>query len=461
MGLSMESHTSVYPTITIEQYQETAFVNMIDNDASMNERCCSAPTSERLNNIAKVEQHILFSGQDGSWMFQSFVNNGLFKIASAYQPQHPRALLIKNGQLTLDQLYKLVDDKTIMDRQGARYQLFFPIIIEPSAALIIDGHLEMSSKAGAAIINRGQLFISEGFVTASDGGSSGFRSFIVSWNGSYTSITNSQLINLGYNGYLSQGLTLTAHEKSLVREPAILNAENSVFEGSFVGVSSHFGEVFLHNNQFKAIQSDAIDLRKSKVVLSKNTIIDTSNGHGIRLVDNIFQKVTKNTVKNSNKSGLVVSGQSGVTEVLGNQLQENGENGLWIDQIQTQQLSTFIIKGNIVANNQLSGIKTNCLHLCLFVSNLMIGNKRYGFSLENITHNHHQLILQGNYFKLNTLASIKTLGFDTLILSNNKFYFDYLQSTVFVGDLEPHQSFIQKSLVDNRQGITIKNVAVH
>ncbi|WP_386723217.1 right-handed parallel beta-helix repeat-containing protein [Litoribrevibacter euphylliae] len=454
--ISTGIHAAVFPDINIEQYQDLEWLSEVSKPATKADDCCAKPSFDMPKGIAKVEQQILFSRQDGSWMFQSLVNNGLFEIAAGYQPQHPRALLIKSGSLTLDQLYTRVANKAILAKKEVGYQLFYPIIIEPSAALIIDNPLELTSEAGVAIINRGQLYIRNGSVSASVDISNRFRSFILSWNGSYTSIIDSQLKNLGYDDFLSKGLTLTAHEQSQASKPGVLMVESSVFEGAFVGVRSNAGNVLLTNNEFKHSRSEAIDLRNSSVQVLKNKVQGTKTGHGIRLISNRSQVVTKNSVSGSAKSGLVISDTPVLNEITGNKLQENGENGLWIDLIKPKNAETLIIKGNIAANNQLSGIKTNCIELCLFQSNLLIGNKSYGFTLENPSVHTHHLILQKNYFKLNGLASVQASGFDELTLSDNKFYFDAIQSKVFVGDLEPYQSLIQKSLSEQNQGIRIK-----
>ncbi len=65
--------------------------------ASLNEEleCCetlfsNVTTEKRKNTKPAYRLETLFSYQQGSWMFQSFVNNGLFKVASGYQPSHPK-----------------------------------------------------------------------------------------------------------------------------------------------------------------------------------------------------------------------------------------------------------------------------------------------------------------------------------------------------------------------------------
>lgn len=464
------SKASVFGDFKIETYSDSdaLFINSImkaaeakDANDFLESDCCDIAKFSIPTKKAKVEQQILFSRQDGSWMFQSLVNNGLFEIASSYQPHHPRALLLKGGKIQLSELHRLVSDESILSKnqsgkdQKEGYTLFYPLIIGPDAALIVDSSLELSSDAGAALINRGQLFLDSVSVHTSQQSSAKFRSFILSWNGSLTSIKNSELKNLGYGGYLSSGLTLTSHEKSSKQDAGVLQIDNTVISNSFVGVSVESGQVSLKNNDIEGSHNTGLDIRKSDAFLLKNIVRNVQSGHAVRLVDNIAQHVIQNDFRDSAKSGLLLSGLYGDSLILGNKIQDNGENGLWLDLAKTSKQQGIVIKGNVIANNELSGIKSNCLEVCIYASNLLIGNKRYGFSLENTETISHQLILQRNHFRLNGLASIQTFGLSNLFLLGNQFFFDNVQSKVFVGELEPHQSLIQKSLAKEQQRIRI------
>lgn len=54
---------------------------------------------------ASVSLQPMFSAQAGSWPFEPFVNNGLFRAIAGYQAHHPQVVQLRGGSITLAQLH--------------------------------------------------------------------------------------------------------------------------------------------------------------------------------------------------------------------------------------------------------------------------------------------------------------------------------------------------------------------
>ena len=154
----------------------------------------------------------MFSAQQGSWPFEPFVHNGMFKEIAQYQRQHPRIIVIQGGRATLGMLYRQLSNERILRRHQGGYLLSYPLMIAPDAALVLENEpLFLQAHTGTALINRGALHISNALVAShtnnQDTPAGNTRPFLMNWAGSQLHMDNASIRNLGYDAYLSRGIT--------------------------------------------------------------------------------------------------------------------------------------------------------------------------------------------------------------------------------------------------------------
>ncbi len=451
--------TSLQP-VTIEPTESFFVEQLTAENRPLLDVCCDPVRNTldlKVNSPAKVTLETLFSSQDGSWMFQSLVNNGLFKIASKYQPYHPKAIVIRGGDITLKQLHEQIKNPLIFNKTENGYRVSYPLIVHKKARLFITGSLAMNASSGAAIINLGSLIIEEGTVEATNITPNKYRPFLLSWNDSETLINNSSLKNLGYNAYLSKGITLVSSSKNglagriEVNDSSLMNME--------VALTLLGGSGLVTENNFENNNLYAIDARNSNISISNNVIVNTAEGAGIHLQDNNLQRLVKNKVSGSGKSGIHLSGASQSSFIIGNQVYENGENGIFIDSLNPNHTGYIELTGNILANNNLSGFRSTSGVFSILTKNLFSGNKRYGASFDVDVKNQVQLVIANNHFKVNGQAGLDITGVNETYLSDNLIYMDSLTNDLYSGDLRSIQTAIFKSSIGSRY-IKIKKDAI-
>ncbi|MCS5516615.1 hypothetical protein NWF32_21630 [Pseudomonas qingdaonensis] len=104
----------------------------------------------------------MFSAQGGSWPFEPFVNNGLFRAVAGYQAHHPQAVLIQGGSITLAQLADTLNNPQVLKRYKDGYLLSYPLMIAADGGLVLEGtSLYLYSYSGTALINQGWLGLNQ------------------------------------------------------------------------------------------------------------------------------------------------------------------------------------------------------------------------------------------------------------------------------------------------------------
>lgn len=107
---------------------------------------------------ASVSLQPMFSSQAGSWPFEPFVNNGLFRAIAGYQAHHPQAVMVRGGSISLAQLHDALNDPKIIKRYKDGYLLSYPLVIASDGGLLLEGtSLYLYSYSGTALINQGWL----------------------------------------------------------------------------------------------------------------------------------------------------------------------------------------------------------------------------------------------------------------------------------------------------------------
>lgn len=441
--------------------------------------CCSdlknLHSSTLSDRRASVSLKTLYSAEAGSWMFESLVHNGLFTIASNYQPSHPQAVLIENGAIDLRQLTAKLHNRRILEptysssdepTTKAGFRLHYPLIIGSNATLFIeDNDLEMDSQTGTAIINLGRIVVRNSrlkTVKEDAKGGKHFRPFILSWNGSETAIIGSELRQLGYNKYLSQGLTVANHKDLNHNDRGRLLVSGSSMTGLESGPVANNAELLIENNTIENTQRYGIDVAGGVLTAMGNTITSTRYNNGIRATNMSSTYLTGNRISQTHRSGILVTGSVNHAMITGNHVESTGSDGLAARDIKQVGKHPVFIHANVLTRNAKSGIRVSGAPSVRITDNRSIANDEYAINIDDSRLGDSKapleiapIVIAGNRLFGNRAASIKTIQAGKLLLANNQFRMTPLFQSVFVGDLASMQAILLSHLIANKEVVEV------
>jgi poly(beta-D-mannuronate) C5 epimerase len=394
----------------------------------------------------------MYSAQAGSWPFEPFVHNGLFRAIAGYQAQHPRAVVIRGGSVTLEELRARLNDAKVLRRHDDGYLLSYPLMIANDAALLIDDQvLYLFGPSGTALINQGLLRVqnsrlqswSDGRAAATDRPT---RPFIMNWAGSRLLIDNSQLVKIGYNANLSRGVSSgLSSQQSANSAPAQIQIDNSRFEEMASALELNHSQALVRNNQFTKQQQYAIDLGNSRFLIADNRIDGVKNNSGVRVSGSSSGRIQNNLVLHAGKSAIEVSAQNGALLIQGNRLGASQGYGMMLRQIGDG--SGLLIQDNLIANSKLSAIDAAELSGALIIDNRIHSTPEYAISLRNAQPAAGKLVITGNTLESIGKAMIRVEGMQNTVLGDNHYKATPLLQNLLIGDLLPLQSQILDSTV--------------
>jgi poly(beta-D-mannuronate) C5 epimerase len=403
---------------------------------------------------ARASLQPMFSAQGGSWPFEPFVHNGLFRVIAGYQTGHPRAIVLQGGSINLRQLHRSLKDPKILRPHKDGYLLSFPLLIGTDAALLVEGEtLYLSTQTGAALINRGVLQLKHAVVRGWQGEAADpdepFRPFIIAWAGSTTLIEQSQLSRLGFNAHLARGLTLARAAVQRNAPPARLLLRDSLVDTLATGTELHDAEARIENTRFESLQQYGIDLRDSQASLLGNHIDQVRNHSGIRLRGHSEGVLRDNLILRTGKAGIEVLGQQGRLRVHDNRIAQAGSNGIRLTDIAAGASDTLLIAGNLIVNSAYSGVEAHNVGQLWLLNNRIQSAPEYAFSLRNPPASRSHIEMHGNQLATIGKAMIRIEGLDQLRLAANQFHLSPRQSAL-AGELTPVQSTLMQA-IDNRR----------
>lgn len=396
---------------------------------------------------AQVQLEPMFSAQAGSWPFEPFVNNGLFRAIASYQPSHPQALIISGGSVTLEQLHQRVADPRIIKRYKDGYLLSYPLMIAPGAALQVhDSHLYLYTPGGTALINQGTLSIRNASVeSVSEGNASNtdrpFRPFIIAWAGSSTEVSNSQLSKLGYNAHLSRGLTSARSAAQPSQQPAQVSIRDSRFD-ALSSVEFQYAQVRIEQSQFSNHQQYGIDIQDSRLYLAHNRVQQVRNQSGIRVRGISSGLIERNSILQTEKAGIEISDQNGDLVLADNQIGASKGNGVLLRNVGISGTSAVLLSSNLLGNNNGSGVYADNLQSGYLIDNQIQGSPNYAIATLNPRDQRSELVIIGNAMSNIGNALIRTEGLQSLTLGNNDYQLGPITQSVLAGDLLPLQSLL-------------------
>ena len=421
----------------------------------------SEPTAEQLNNPlpsarARVSKRTMFSSQVGSWPFEPFVHNGLFRVIAGYQSSHPQALQIGAGQISLAQLHRAVANPEILRPHKDGYLLSYPLLIGADAALLVENTtLYLNSNSGTALINQGQLLLRHALVQSWSGAQSedilaeseqpGFRPFIVSWAGSFTLVENTTLSRLGYNAYLARGLSAARSVEQGARvAPARLWIRDSLFDQLSTALDASGALVRVDGSRFERLQQYALDIADSQLQVQGNRIDQVRNNSGMRIRGHSSGRIEDNVISNIGKAGIEVLGQRGDLLLAGNLLGAAAGNAIQLRDSGVE--GTLLLLRNHILNSGYSGIDAVDVKRAYIAENRISSVPEYAISFRHPAAGGDRLVLIGNSLGHTGKALIRVEGQDSLILGDNQFHLAPPHQKVLAGDLLPLQSQLLDAL---------------
>jgi len=394
---------------------------------------------------AQISLHALFSAQAGSWPFEPFVNNGLFRAIAGYQSSHPRVLSIGKGSITLERLTQRVNNPEVLKRFRDGYLLSYPLMIEADGTLeITDSHLYLFTPSGTALINQGTLRVrgstvesrNEDHATTTD---RPYRPFIMAWAGSTTEIQDSTLRRLGYNTHLSRGLSSArSNGQPMQQAPARVLLRNSKVD-ELSSIELQHALVRIEHSQLDNMQQYGIDLSGSRFLLDGNQIRAVRNQSGIRIRGLSQGLVENNLILKTGKAGVEISEQSGDLVVSGNQIGASDTHGVLIRNVAGGAL---LVDANLIANSGASGVLAENLQQGYIVGNRIHSSRNYAISAANPVEQPGELVIVGNNLGNVGQSMIRTLGIQALTLGDNEYQLGPLLQSVLAGDTLPLQSLL-------------------
>lgn len=394
----------------------------------------------------------MYSAQAGSWPFEPFVHNGLFRAIASYQAQHPQAVVIRGGAITLAQLQAQLNDPKVLRRHQDGYLLSYPLMIGEDAALLInDQVLYLFGPSGTALINQGVLQVRNSRLESwSDGRALNTdrptRPFIMNWAGSSLSLDNAHLVKIGYNANFSRGISSgLSPQQSPSQAPARILISNSQFDNMASALELRHSDAQIRDNRFNQQQQYAIDLANSRFIIADNRIDGVKHNSGIRISGSSSGRVRGNLILHTGKSAIEVTEQSGALLIRDNLMGASQGYGMMLRQIKDG--SQLLIENNLIANSRLSAIDAGELNGAWILGNRISSTPEYAISLRNGQPAAGELVITGNTLENIGKAMIRVEGMQHTVLGDNQFRANPLLQNLLIGDLLPLQSQILDSTV--------------
>ncbi|WP_417529627.1 right-handed parallel beta-helix repeat-containing protein [Marinobacter lipolyticus] len=300
-----------------------------------------------------------------------FVDEGRAREWVVRQFSHPQAILVNSGKVTLEDVYRQVNDRRYMERnEDGSYIIRLPLTIRQDATLVMrDQTLRLSEERGAFIANDGWLFAIDskiiGWREQANGPATfqkkeNFRPFYVGWGGSENFILGTTMANLGYLQSKSYGFTVAQYSEydnaRLQRTAPHAWLVDSTFEDLYYGFYCYEAEdVAIVNNVYRDNIVYGIDPHdySSGLIIAGNEVYGTREKHGIiisREVDNSW--IVGNRSYNNGLSGIVLDRQSSNNVVANNVSYDNQGDGIGL-----YESPDNLLWGNRVMNNLRNGIR--------------------------------------------------------------------------------------------------------
>lgn len=413
--------------------------------------------------------------------FVSQVNNTFRSIGERVFPvqaqgtRYPRYIHIESGVLTLETLSRRlaeIGEGDLLVRKGGRYVLNVPLLIGPTATLIISGtdanELRMNSETGVFIVNAGKLWFHDVTVSGWDPKTRSyaalnfeskrqFRPFVISWGGSVMNADGSHFHHLGFGGDKGYGFSYSQGPIEIVerRPGALPRPTGTVVQNSFEDL--YFGfftnaadDVALVGNEYKNNVIYGVDPHdfSQRLIIAYNTSYGALKKHGIigsREVDDSW--IVGNIVFDNHGTGIMLDRISAGNVVYANRVWGNGQEGM-----AAYESPCNIMAANVVFGNRGDAVKVrNSTDVGIFHNqlsttdrtgvNIYIGDPREvpGFPLRDVKKDPYikfvSVAIVDNTIDKHNGSGITATGFGAVAFKGNQFIGS--NEKMLQGDLAP------------------------
>lgn len=311
-------------------------------------------------------------------------------LANANAP----ALFIRGGAITLEQL--AIEAATqfpgALEKNGETYKANWPIIIWSDSGLILeDGdRLELSTRAGAFVLNAGLLLLDKAAIAGSaesNAGLAAFKPFIVTAMSGALQAKQAKFSNLGFqgSGFQGSGFQGVGSTSGIsIIGAALMPAKMQSFfvDSSFTKVSSinllDARNILIAGNQFRDAAGPAIAMKgvTNTRVLS-NIVTSSDHAQGISVQNRSADiEITHNLILDNRGSGIFLANGVRDITVSANLLSGNGRGG-----ISVVRGTCVNLADNIVIGNRQVGIKVRASDRLALSQNELINNSGPGISV--------------------------------------------------------------------------------
>ncbi|MEB5931501.1 right-handed parallel beta-helix repeat-containing protein [Pseudomonas mosselii] len=412
---------------------------------------------------ASVSLQPMFSSQAGSWPFEPFVNNGLFRAIAGYQAHHPQAVVLRGGSITLAQLHDALHDPRVLKRYKDGYLLSYPLMIGADAGLRLEGtRLYLYSFSGTALINQGWLGLNQSTLESVAGDKPGntdraWRPFVVAWAGSHTEVIGSTLKRLGYHANLSRGLsTALSTQQAASTRPATLLVEASHFSELSSAVELQHSQATIIDSRFEGSQQYAIDTRDSQLNLRGNQLRGVDNNSGVRLRGQTRALIENNLILGAAKAAIEISDQHGPVLLAGNRIGDSRGHGIQLRNLAPTAEAPLLIDDNLLASSQGSAVDASEVTGLMLVGNRIGNTPEYAISLRNATPQPGPLVISGNRLGQVGKAVVRVEGVREVELGGNRFNGKALLQNLLAGDLLALQGPVLEAMLVQEQMVRVR-----
>lgn len=424
-----------------------------------NTGCCPSPaTPTASGRQADVLLKPLFTAERDSWPFEFISHTGQFALLAAYQPEHPRALYLSGGSMTLQALARQLSDPRIIRPFKDGYLLSYPVIVAADARFDVTGtSLYLSRDAGALIINRGALVIRDAAVESwpadqHTAQAANFRPYVLSWAGSKTLIENSQLSQLGYQAQLSTGVTLARHERQKSEPAAQLRVNSSRFQQMATSITAQSAHLSVTDSAFSDAALSELDILDSQILVRNSEFSGTTFGNSalssIRIQGRSSVWLRDNRIEYARKAAIELEAVTGRIAIAHNHIRHTEGNGLLIRGATSTASDPVLILHNRIDGSHRSAIDAiDSGHLFL-AGNILANSGEYALSLRNSALNEaSHVVLLNNQLTIAGAALVRTERVAKVGFYGTHFSLSGAPEQVLAGDSAPFQAAVMLGLL--------------
>jgi len=326
-----------------------------------------------------------------------------------------KILIIYNGTISLEDLYKKINNKNILQKRGEKtYILKFPLYVSPTASLVIKNKrlLLESYPKPIAIFYHGNLFIKNSSIYAWDLKHNRYhyrykisprkivlmgiqrpRPYILGLSGSKTIFFNNILKGLGFYDIIgTYGVSLASFAKESKFYSSALNmflASMPEATGVFIGndfydemtgfYCEYCKKVTVLGNKFYNNLINNIDIHNysSDVVIARNILYKSKNAQGIIFARGIKKSIiAENFLFKNHSNGIMIDKLSNYNLIYKNLSMENGFSGIAV-----QESDNIAVNRNYLLRNYINGASARNSLRVSFKNNYIFGNAKNGIQV--------------------------------------------------------------------------------